>query len=71
VRQAVRWLQRALDVSDDGVLGPRTMTAAQAHNPDVVLRRMLARRLTFMTALSTWPSFGRGWARRISSLMEV
>jgi lysozyme family protein len=71
VRQAVRWLQRALGVSDDGVLGPRTMASAQAQDPEALLRRMLAQRLNFMTSLSTWPSFGRGWARRISSLMEV
>jgi lysozyme family protein len=70
-RQAVRWLQRSLGVSDDGVLGPRTLATAQAQDPEVVLRRMLARRLTFMTALPTWPSFGRGWARRVAALMEV
>jgi lysozyme family protein len=71
VRQAVRWLQRALDVSDDGVLGPRTMASAQAQDPEALLRRMLAQRLNFMTSLSTWPSFGRGWARRIAALMEM
>ena len=30
VRQAVRWLQRALDVPDDGRLGPVTLSAAAA-----------------------------------------
>jgi hypothetical protein len=27
-------------------------------------------RLKFMTDLKIWPSFGRGWARRIADLME-
>jgi lysozyme family protein len=71
VRQAVRWLQRSVGVADDGVLGPRTLATAQAQDPEVVLRRMLARRLTFMAALPTWPSFGRGWARRVAALMEA
>lgn len=71
VRQAVRWLQRAVDVEVDGLIGPRTLAAVQARNPEALLRRLLAQRLTFMAALPTWPAFGRGWARRIAALMEV
>jgi lysozyme family protein len=71
VRQSVRWLQRAVDAVDDGVIGPATFAAVKRHDPEVLLRRILARRLTFMVALPTWPSFGRGWARRIASMMEV
>ena len=33
VRQSVLWLQRALGVLDDGVLGPRTLAAANAATP--------------------------------------
>lgn len=71
VGQAVRWLQRALMVADDGRLGPITLRAAQQSSPEVVRRRMLAQRLRFMTNLSGWPSFSRGWARRIADLMET
>lgn len=69
VSQAVRWLQRALGVADDGRIGPITLAAARSANPEAVKRRMLAQRLRFMTDLSTWPSFGRGWARRVADLM--
>ena len=68
--QAVRWLQRAVGVADDGILGPRTMAAAGALSADAVRMKMLAQRLRFMSGLPTWPSFGRGWARRICDLME-
>jgi lysozyme family protein len=71
VRQSVRWLQRAVDATDDGVLGPATLRAVQRQEPEVLLRRLLAQRLNFMAALPTWPSFGRGWARRIASLLEA
>ena len=71
VRQSVRWLQRAVDATDDGVLGPATLRAVQRQEPEALLRRLLAQRLNFMAALPTWPSFGRGWARRIASLMEA
>ena len=65
--QAAKWLQRACGVIDDGVIGPQTIQAAQAEG---VKSKMLAQRLRFMAGLSTWPNFGRGWARRIADLLE-
>jgi lysozyme family protein len=70
-RQAIRWLQRAVGAADDGILGPRTMAAAGALSADAVRMKLLAQRLRFMSGLPNWPAFSRGWARRISDLMEV
>ena len=69
VGQAVRWLQRAAGVADDGKIGPVTLAAISKLDGQILKSRMLAQRLLFMTKLSTWPSFGKGWARRIASLM--
>lgn len=67
VGQAVRWLQRALGVADDGAIGPLTLSAAASSGATAALcARMLGERLAFASSLSTWPSFGRGWARRIA-----
>lgn len=71
VKQSILWLQRALGVNSDGVLGPVTLAAAQAANPDRLRTRLLAQRLRFMTGLSNWPSFSRGWSRRIADLLEA
>jgi len=71
VPQASRWLQRAVGATDDGIIGPRTLAATNAMEPQVVLRRLLSVRLRFMTNLSNWPVHGRGWARRIADLMEI
>lgn len=70
VVQSAKWLQRALGVKDDGVIGPQTIAAANAGNPDALRMRMLSQRLKFMAGLSNWPAFSRGWALRIASLME-
>lgn len=70
-RQAIQWLQRAVGATADGVIGPRTLLAVKTHSPEVVLRRMLSQRLRFMTDLKNWPSFSRGWARRIADLLEA
>lgn len=67
VKQAVQWLQRALDVGDDGVIGPMTLKAAQGGFPMEVAVKMNADRLDFMTSLPTWGAFGRGWARRMAA----
>ncbi len=69
--QAAKWLQRAVGVPDDGMVGAQTIGAARAANPEVVVRRMLGQRLRFMAGLTNWPAFSRGWARRIADLMEA
>lgn len=68
-RQSILWLQRALGVTADGALGPITLAHSFASESGLA-SRLLAQRLRFMTNLATWPSFGRGWARRIADLME-
>lgn len=69
--QAVKWLQRAVGTADDGILGPKTLAAVNALNADALRSKLLAQRLKLMASLPTWPSFGRGWARRIADLMEA
>ena len=70
-RQSIRWLQRAVGAKDDGIIGPVTLAAVRAADPERLLRLVLAQRLRFMTGLPSWPAFGRGWARRIADLMEM
>ena len=71
VGTSVRWLQQAVGATADGVLGPKTLAAIQEVHPDGLLRRMLAKRLTAMTSMSGWPSFSKGWARRVATLLEM
>lgn len=69
--QAVKWLQRAVGVTDDGKIGAVTVYAARAAPPDALIRRMLSQRLRFMTELKNWHSFSRGWSKRIADLLET
>jgi lysozyme family protein len=68
--QAIRWLQRALDVVDDGLMGPTTLAAANACDPVKTAAVMNGERLDFLTSLPTWGHFSRGWARRIASNLK-
>jgi lysozyme family protein len=43
--QATRWLQRALGVEADGLIGPKTLSAAYAQDVNALRLRVLAQRL--------------------------
>ena len=64
--QSIKWLQRALRVPDDGVIGVVTRKALDTTDPALVAARYNGYRLQFMSTLSIWPSFGRGWANRVA-----
>jgi len=67
IGQSIRWLQRAIGVADDGVVGPLTLASINRENDTSAIRaRYNGHRLDFMTRLSTWDVFGKGWARRIA-----
>lgn len=66
VSAATRWAQRLLAVKDDGIMGPATLQALTTCNPALFRARFSGARLQFLTGLANWPSFSRGWARRIA-----
>lgn len=68
--QAVKLLQRALGVKADGQLGPLTLAAAAAMDPERLLARFNGWRLDFLNDLPTWPSFGRGWTQRVAENLK-
>lgn len=65
VTQSAKWLQRAVGTQPDGVIGAVTVGAARVGGP-LIAARFNAQRLRFYTDLKTWPTFGRGWARRVA-----
>ncbi len=67
IETAVRALQRALGVADDGHWGPRSVAAAKAMSESDQIMLLLAERLEYMTKLKNWPDASRGWTRRIAA----
>jgi lysozyme family protein len=70
IGQSIRFLQKAVGVADDGVIGPLTLAAIQRRETAELIARFNAERLEFMTKLSTWEIFSKGWARRIASNLK-
>jgi lysozyme family protein len=71
VGNASRWIQRAAGVADDGKLGPVSMAAIAKADPADLVLRFNAVRLEFYTKLTTWPTFGKGWARRVAGNLQL
>ncbi len=67
VLRAVGWLQQVLGVRVDGVVGPLTRAAASEADPVALILAYNAARLDFYVRLRTFPTFGRGWTRRIAA----
>ncbi|KMO09765.1 putative peptidoglycan-binding domain-containing protein, partial [Methylobacterium indicum] len=70
-KRAVIGLQRALKVADDGALGPLTLAAVAKHKPADLIDPLCDGRLAFLRDLSTWPRFGKGWARRVEEVRKA
>jgi lysozyme family protein len=66
IETAVRYLQRAIGVADDGQWGPVSAAAVASRPAAEILLRLNAERLDYYSGLSTWPTFGKGWARRVA-----
>ena len=61
---AIRFLQRAVKVADDGNWGKVSQAALDGMEKNDVLLRFIAYRLKFWASLSTFDTFGRGWTNR-------
>lgn len=64
IRRAIKLLQAAAGVKQDGNIGPVTIAAVKAMREADCLALFIAARLDFWRGLATWPSFGAGWAGR-------
>lgn len=69
--RGARWLQTALGVPADGKIGPVTIAAARAANVPQSIDYACNVRLDFLRKLKTWPTFGKGWARRVTDVRNA
>jgi lysozyme family protein len=65
---AIKFLQRALGVKDDGIFGKGTLKALNSADIHLLIGYMLDERLEFMRSLKSWEHFGKGWAARLHDL---
>ena len=69
--RAAKWLQACVGVEPDGGIGPKTLAAVRAFDAKQLIQDYSKRRLSFLSDLSTWETFGRGWAKRVNEVEAV
>ena len=67
VKAAGKMLQKACEVIPDGIIGPQTISAANSMDPEQLDSRLSGQRLLFLTELPTFPTYGRGWVKRVAT----
>jgi lysozyme family protein len=70
VETAIRKLQAAAGVADDGHWGPVTAAAVKRQRPELVIFNYIAERQEFQARLAVFDQFGRGWSRRNAKNMR-
>ena len=74
-KRAVQWLQAALGVAADGVIGPVTLGALARSDPRRVYLQVLALRLRFLGQLITrdakQAAFAHGWMNRVAEFLDA
>lgn len=67
--QSVKWVQRALGLTADGIMGDVTMNAI-TNQPDMMklIDDTLDRRMLFLRQLKPWPTYKNGWTNRVNGI---
>lgn len=73
-KRAVQWLQAALGVTADGVIGPTTCAAPAASDQGVLYAKVLSQRLRHLGRLITHDpkqsAFAASWMNRMAEFVE-
>jgi lysozyme family protein len=70
VSRAARFLQHAVKVQQDGVIGPGTMKAVEETPPVAIIADFCAQREFHYKSLQTFPTFGKGWMARLDRVED-
>jgi lysozyme family protein len=65
IGRAAKVLQRMVATAVDGEVGPGTIAATKRANAAALIAAICDERLAFLQGLRTWPTFGKGWGRRV------
>lgn len=68
---AIKMMQRVLNTTQDGVIGPLTLAAANAANPDDFSSAFYLCRMNFLHGLSIWNVFSKGLTNRLVRINEI
>jgi len=69
--KAAKFLQEIAGVAADGVIGPKSLEAINACNPEQTVEALCDMRMDFLKRLSTFGTFGKGWSIRVAGVKDA
>ena len=70
VGRAAKTLQSALGVTQDGLIGPVTMSVAAVSDPKLLIKGFSESKRQFYRGLRNFPTFGAGWLNRVNAVED-
>ena len=67
-RRAIIFLQEIVAALPDGQLGPKTLAAVADRKANELIIELCDKRLAWLKGLNHWPTFGKGWERRVKEV---
>ena len=64
--RCVKTIQRALNITADGIIGPVTIKAIQDTNAEDFIEKFSNAKESFYLGLANYPTFGKGWLNRVA-----
>ena len=64
--RSIKTIQRALNITADGIIGPVTVKAIQDTNAEEFINNFTNAKESFYRSLANFPTFGRGWLNRVA-----
>lgn len=66
--RAIRYLQITVDATPDGKIGPQTLAKVKERTDESIVREYAEHRRNYYRRLKTFPTFGKGWLRRVNHI---
>lgn len=70
-KTAIKYLQKALNIKADGVIGNQTIGSCNRIPTRGILEKYIQYRLEYLRSLKTWDKFGNGWGRRVNLIKKI
>ena len=64
--RAIRTLQKAMGLTTDGIIGPKTLGVLKDSSREEMVARFSEEKEAFYRSLNTFSTFGKGWLRRVA-----
>jgi lysozyme family protein len=66
--RAAKFIQEIVGVPADGAIGNNTVAAITQINPVTAINEFCDKRQGFLESLKTFPTFGKGWTKRVQEV---